>query len=505
MLNAATFAMTQLRAVLEAPQIARSTRVLCAAGHDREVRRVVLLEDAHGLVGASSDSIVILTTAASRDLARYGLVMTVRRAATRNIPALCLTDFGEQSLPSTAQDLAVHYRISVVAIAPGADLAQLITAAHDEMVGEVGRLLARAGAVSETLDRADAQESPLSDVLATVSEELGVPIAARPPDDGELGAQVMVDGTDEAWFALPATHSKDDVITSLVLNRLAQVAEHQMIAARRASERPILSRAAVLAELLLTDADNAERLVPRARRMGVPIDGWLTAIRLEFENLARLTRGDEVLSHELLLTVAARALDTASRHGGSWHRATVGSAVILVRADRTEPKSPVGEVTEIARKVIADIKAKFPDLVLYCGLGGSYQGISGLRTSAAEAGAGCTAARAAKQPDRPFAYFGLGFRRMLLQFYALEGSRAMIDHLLESIDRLGPRKSREAIRTLEAYLNHPHSPGHAASELGLHRNTVAYRVRRLFEFLDLDPEDPEHRLMLQIACRVRSL
>ena len=81
----------------------------------------------------------------------------------------------------------------------------------------------------------------------------------------------------------------------------------------------------------------------------------------------------------------------------------------------------------------------------------------------------------------------------------------MIDHLLESIDRLGPRKSREAIRTLEAFLNHPHSPSRAAAELGLHRNTVAYRVRQLFEFLELDPEDPEHRLMLQLACRVRSL
>jgi sugar diacid utilization regulator len=497
--------VTQLRDVLEAPHIARHARVLCAAGHDRDVGRVVLLEDAHGLVGASSDSIVVLTTAASRDLARYGLVMAVRRAATRSIPALCLTDFNDLSLPSTAQDLAIHYRISVIAFAPGVDLAQLITAAHDELVGGVGRLLARAGAASETLDRADVETIPVTDAMASVSEQLGMPISARVPENGELGAQVVVDGAEEVWFAAPATRSPSDVINSLVLNRLAQVAEHQMIAARRASQRPILSRAAVLAELLLTDADNAERLVPRARRLGVPIDGWLTVIRLELDNLARLTRGDEVLSHELTLTIASHALDVAGRHGGSWHRAAVGSAAILVRADRTEPKSMVAEVTEIARVVIADVKAKFPDLLMYCGVGGSYQGISGLRTSAAEAGAGATAARAAKQPDRPFAYLGLGFRRMLLQFYALEGSRAMIDHLLEAIDRLGPEKSREAIRTLEVFLNHPHSPGRAAAELGLHRNTVAYRVRRIFEFLELDPEDPEHRLMLQLACRVRSL
>jgi sugar diacid utilization regulator len=496
--------MTLLRAVLEAPQIARSTWVLCAAGHDREVQRVVLLEDAHGLVGATPDSIVVLTSVASRELARYGLVMAVRRAATRNIPALCLTDFHDQNLPPTAQELAIHYRISVIAIAPGVDLAQLITAVHDEFAGGIGRLLARAGAAAETLDRADTEATPVFDVVATVSEQLGESISVRAPVDGELSAQVVVDAAHEASFVMPSTRSLNDVVTRLVLNRLAQVAEHQMIAARRETQRPILSRAAILSELLLSDADNAERLVPRARRLGLPIDGWLTVIRLEFDNLARLTRGDEVLSHELTLNIAARALDAAGRHGGSWHNAAVGSAVILVRADRSDPKS-VGEVTDVARAVIADVKTKLPDVVMYCGVGGSYQGISGLRTSAAEAGAGATAARAGKQPDRPFAYFGLGFRRMLLQFYALEGSRAMIDQLLESIDRLGPEKSREAIRTLEAFLNHPHSPARAAAELGLHRNTVAYRVRRLFEFLELDPGDPEHRLMLQLACRVRTL
>jgi len=48
----------------------------------------------------------------------------------------------------------------------------------------------------------------------------------------------------------------------------------------------------------------------------------------------------------------------------------------------------------------------------------------------------------------------------------------------------------EAIRTLEPFLSNPQSPAKAAAELGLHRNTVAYRVRRLFELLELDSEGP---------------
>jgi DNA-binding PucR family transcriptional regulator len=42
-------------------------------------------------------------------------------------------------------------------------------------------------------------------------------------------------------------------------------------------------------------------------------------------------------------------------------------------------------------------------------------------------------------------------------------------------------------------------------ELHLHRNAIAYRVRRIFDLLGVDPEDPDTVLMLQLACRARSL
>jgi hypothetical protein len=55
----------------------------------------------------------------------------------------------------------------------------------------------------------------------------------------------------------------------------------------------------------------------------------------------------------------------------------------------------------------------------------------------------------------------------------------------------------------EVHLDDHGSTTRAAAEL--HRNVIAYRVRRIFEVLRVDSEDPDVVLMLQFACRARSL
>ena len=44
-----------------------------------------------------------------------------------------------------------------------------------------------------------------------------------------------------------------------------------------------------------------------------------------------------------------------------------------------------------------------------------------------------------------------------------------------------------------------------AAALNLHRNAVSYRVRQIFELLEVDPANPDDRLLLQLACRAREL
>ncbi|MDR6865798.1 hypothetical protein J2Y69_000380 [Microbacterium resistens] len=59
----------------------------------------------------------------------------------------------------------------------------------------------------------------------------------------------------------------------------------------------------------------------------------------------------------------------------------------------------------------------------------------------------------------------------------------------------------DLLRTLSAYLDHESSLVATADALGLHRNTVALRIRRVQELLGVDLADPETRLAVHLACR----
>ena len=73
--------------------------------------------------------------------------------------------------------------------------------------------------------------------------------------------------------------------------------------------------------------------------------------------------------------------------------------------------------------------------------------------------------------------------------------------LLEPILVGRPEVQLERLDTLRAVLGSP-SLNEAATRLGVHRNTVAYRVARLEEIADWDLADPDLRFALELAVRV---
>jgi DNA-binding PucR family transcriptional regulator len=73
--------------------------------------------------------------------------------------------------------------------------------------------------------------------------------------------------------------------------------------------------------------------------------------------------------------------------------------------------------------------------------------------------------------------------------------------VLAPLEALGPRRAQTAVRTLQVYLDERGSLKRAGTSLHLHRNAVAYRIRRIAEVLDADLDDAEQRLALQLACR----
>jgi PucR family transcriptional regulator, purine catabolism regulatory protein len=83
--------------------------------------------------------------------------------------------------------------------------------------------------------------------------------------------------------------------------------------------------------------------------------------------------------------------------------------------------------------------------------------------------------------------------------------RAFADRLLQPLEDHDRDRHSDVIRTLEGYLAAGGSATGAAALLNVHRNTLAYRLRRISELTGADLHDEDTRLAFGVALRVRRL
>ncbi len=74
-----------------------------------------------------------------------------------------------------------------------------------------------------------------------------------------------------------------------------------------------------------------------------------------------------------------------------------------------------------------------------------------------------------------------------------------------AVDRFVARASPELLQALVGYLRHRGQYEQAATSLGLHRNTLRYRVARARELLQLDLDDPDVSAETWLALRTRGV
>ncbi|WP_010472927.1 PucR family transcriptional regulator, partial [Streptomyces somaliensis] len=67
------------------------------------------------------------------------------------------------------------------------------------------------------------------------------------------------------------------------------------------------------------------------------------------------------------------------------------------------------------------------------------------------------------------------------------------------------RSHAELARTAEVFLDHAGQAGRTASALGIHRQTLYYRLSRIEQLTGLDLGDGEERLLLHMALKAHRL
>jgi hypothetical protein len=295
------------------------------------------------------------------------------------------------------------------------------------------------------------------------------------------------EATPEAWItAGPADVNHPGAATLQAALEIAAAGLAGVLAQQRLeAERDLRRRADLLGELLATAGPLPPQLAERLIQAGWRTAGWHTGVHAlpadatAAGNAATTTRIAELLAHAGVRAHVVQVADGWSAWASS----------------EAEPDAAAWRTT--VRAVRAVVTAAAPELVLHGGVGSPHAGAGGLAETLIEARQAAVLATAAG-PRPAVEHAGeLATRRLLLGWYGSEAFRAHAESLLAPI-----AGEPELLATLEAYLDLESSTASTASLLGVHRNTVAHRIRRTEQLLGVNLAQPDERLTLQLACRV---
>jgi sugar diacid utilization regulator len=498
--------VASLRELVESPALAPLVGYVSRPRNDPAVEGVTLIEDLDRFAQVGEHDIVLLTRGASTAISSYRFDMALRVASSRGVAALVLTAADVWRIPSTATAIANRSGMAILGMDDDTELMELALAIGRELAGGADVALMRAHTAVRAIE-AHPLDASIESLLAHVGAALAVPIsmvAAEPPD--RPARAVLVDDRVEGWITAPAQEGDAAMGLEIVLHALATSVAEVTTRARRSQELPTQSREQVLTDLLSATAKTRDEVVLRARGLGLEIDGWHVAVRLDFEDLADPADGKELDAYQARTRLASAALQAARAAGGTWHLARAGEAFVLVSTYREDPGAAAsGQVASGMDEVLAVTRGMLPGAIIRCGVGTARAGPGGLVASVAEAKAAANAARTSKRAGNAIPFDSVGLRRALVEWYASDTAREAATSVLQPLSALGGIRAERLIQTLHVYLDEHGSLTRTGQRLSLHRNAVAYRVNRIFELLDVDQENPDDLLLLQLACRAREL
>jgi purine catabolism regulator len=139
------------------------------------------------------------------------------------------------------------------------------------------------------------------------------------------------------------------------------------------------------------------------------------------------------------------------------------------------------------------------------GLGSYHPGIAGLRVAYHEAEQAYQIGREFFGLGQVTAYGDLGVYRLLYAFRESNELAAFCEETLASLTEYDLKNGASLVDTLEVYFRCDASLRLAAEALYLHRNSLAYRLRRISEITGLNLDSLEDRFRLQLALKSRRL
>lgn len=281
-------------------------------------------------------------------------------------------------------------------------------------------------------------------------------------------------------------------------------------------ERIVTARIAGVLALELVRAEAVDRAIETAGRESLPADGppWVVVIARQAPPESSPSPGATRLASAAI--AGDGFVETTAVERTEVERAEEDRRELLRRDLRSlAPARRMilrGDAQSVELRVVAAVDAADPLGLGLAGRIGSFLGrlvavsspfADRAGRSVAEADARATLEAAERLPDPPVIARAdrLPAYRLLGNLHNLPDGPRQARALLAPLLRGRPDVRRERLATLRAILDQP-GLSEAAATLGVHRNTVTYRVRRIEEVTGWHLADPDLRLPLSLALRL---
>ena len=248
------------------------------------------------------------------------------------------------------------------------------------------------------------------------------------------------------------------------------------------------------------ETEEAERIARQAERLGhrLPQRAWVVVLEADDDQTeaALAARGQQDRLDGALSGLVR------SRLPGALTLVRSASAVFLVP---DELATDLAAVEKLGAQILAAAAPVMKPGSASVGIGNLANGVSELARSHVEARQALRLTRRAGGRGRVASYRSLGAFRLLLEVQSPEALRRFVNELLGPLLDYAQSRDTPLLETLEALSAARWIRRAAARQLGVHINSMTYRVERIQTLTGLQLDDPETRVAISIALRARAM
>lgn len=255
----------------------------------------------------------------------------------------------------------------------------------------------------------------------------------------------------------------------------------------------------VLDEVLDGALRSEATLLHQARRLGhdLQADHVVVIARIDSAGTGPVRAGASENRWDELEEGISRLSTT--RGGRALWRIRHNSAEFVLPADDSRDERRLAEALQ---EDLRSLQRTGPHLVVSLGVGTIRDGLAGVQRSHAEARQALLLGRRMQGAGQVTLFSELGVFRLI---FAAEGLPELNDLYTQTLGALlayDRQNNAGLVGTLDAFFAANGSPKEAAERLGVHRNTVLYRLERIREITGYDLDDAGVRMRLQFALHV---